>query len=71
LPFETFPGTQDSTVRESDVRAYRRVLCRRRYQPTGTCPDQPGIRTAPGPAKLLPKSIFGVSLWVEVLGGGL
>jgi transposase len=67
LPFETFPGTQDSTVLEIDVRAYRRVIHRRRYRPACTCPANPGILTAPGPAKLIPKSLFGVSLWVEVL----
>src|SRR4051812_8975492 len=67
LPFEGFPGTQDSTVLEVDVRAHRRVIRRRRYRPTCTCPGNPGILTAPGPAKLIPKGIFGVSIWVEVL----
>ena len=67
LPFETFPGTQDSAVLEIDVRAHRRVIHRRRYRPACTCRDNPGILTAPGPAKLIPKSIFGVSIWVEVL----
>lgn len=67
LPFESFPGTEDSTVLEIAVRAYRRVIRRRRYKPTCTCPDNRGIITAPGPAKLIPKSIFGVSIWVELL----
>jgi transposase len=67
LPFEPFAGSQDSTVLEIDVRAHRRVIRRRRYKPTCTCPDNRGIITAPGPAKLIPKSIFGVSIWVEVL----
>jgi transposase len=67
LPFEPFPGTEDGTVLEIDVRAYRRVIRRKRYKPTCTCPDNPGIITAPGPAKLIPKSIFGISIWVEVL----
>lgn len=67
LPFEPFAGTQDSTVLEIDVRAYRRVIRRRRYKPTCTCPVNRGIITAPGPAKLIPKSIFGVSIWVELL----
>jgi transposase len=67
LPFAAFPGTQDSTVVEIDVRAHRRIIRRKRYQPTCTCPDNRGIITAPGPAKLIPKSIFGISLWVEVL----
>src|SRR6516162_5442647 len=67
LPLESFPGTQDSTVLEIDVRAHRRVIRRRRYKPTCTCPGNPGILTAPGPAKLIPKSIFGLSVWVELL----
>ena len=67
LPFEPFPGTQDSTVLRIDVRAHRRVIRRRRYKPTCTCPDNSGIITATGPAKLIPKSIFGISIWVEVL----
>jgi transposase len=67
LPFESFPGTQDSTVLEINVRAYRRVIHRRRYKPGCSCPDNPGIITAPGPAKPIPKSIFGVSIWVELL----
>ena len=67
LPFEPFAGTQDSTVLEIDVRAHRRVSRRRRYKPTCTCPGNPGILTAPGPTKLIPKSIFGISVWVELL----
>jgi transposase len=67
LPFEPFAGTEDSTVLEIDVRAYRRVIRRKRYKPTCTCPDNRGIITAPGPAKLIPKSIFGISIWVELL----
>jgi transposase len=67
LPFEFFPGTEDSTVVEIDVRAYRRVIHRKRYKPTCACPDNPGIITAPAPTKLIPKSIFGVSIWVELL----
>jgi transposase len=67
LSFEPFPGTEDSTVLEIDVQAYRRVIQRRRYRPRCTCPDNPGIITAPAPAKLIPKSMFGVSIWVELL----
>jgi transposase len=67
LPFESFPGTEDSTVLEINVRAYRRVIHRKRYKPRCSCPDNRGIITAPGPAKLIPKSIFGTSIWVELL----
>ena len=67
LPFEPFPGTEQSTVLEIDVRAHRRIIHRKRYQPRCSCPDNRGIITASGPAKLIPKSIFGVSIWVQLL----
>jgi transposase len=67
LPFESFPGTEDSAVLEVEVKAYRRVLRRRRYRPTCSCGKHPGIVTAPPAGKVIPKSILGVSIWVEVL----
>ena len=66
-PFDSFPGTADSELLEIEVRAYRRRYRRHRYRPTCRCGCQPGIVTAPGPAKLLPKSQLGVSVWVTVL----
>lgn len=66
-PWEPFPGTEDSEVLEIDVRAYRRRYRRRRYRPTCTCGQHPGIVTAPPADKVIPKSILGVSIWVEVL----
>ena len=67
-PFADFPGTEDSTILEIDVRAHRRVIRRRRYRPTCSCGAHPGIVTAPPPARLIPKSMLGVSLWVTALG---
>jgi transposase len=67
LPFELFPGTEDSEVLEVDVRAYRRVIRRRRYRPSCSCGKHPGIITAPAADRVIPKSIPGVSIWVEVL----
>lgn len=67
LPFEEFPGSEDSEVIEIEVRAYKRKIRRRRYQPGCRCEHLPGILTAPGPAKLIPKGRYGVSLWVEIL----
>jgi transposase len=66
-PFDAFPGTDDATVLEIDVRAHRRIYRRRRYRPTCSCGTHPGIVTAPPPAKLIPKSTLGVSVWVTVL----
>ena len=67
LPFEDFPGTEDSEVLEIEIRGYKRRIRRRRYRPTCQCEHLPGIITAPGPAKLIPKGRLGVSLWVEIL----
>jgi transposase len=65
--FAPFPGTDDSTVLEVEVRAHRRLIRRRRYRPTCGCGCNPGIVTAPPPPKVLPKSLLGVSIWVRVL----
>jgi len=59
-------GTEDSEQIEIETTIYRRVIHRRRYRRTCTCPG-PTTQTAPTPAKLIPKSRFGVSVWVDVL----
>src|SRR3954471_21497924 len=66
-PLAPFPGTDDTTVLEIEVRAHRRIYRRRRYRPTCSCGRHPGIVTAPPPAKVIPKSLLGVSVWVTVL----
>jgi transposase len=67
LPFELFPGTEDSEIIEIDVKAHRRIIRRRRYKPTCRCGAVPGIVTAPPAPKLIPKGMFGVSVWVTIL----
>ena len=57
--------TEDSEQLEIEVRAYRRVIRRKRYRRTCTCPDCQTI-TAPVPPKLIPKSRLGTSVWVEI-----
>ena len=67
LPYAEFPGTEDSETIEIDVRAHRRVIQRKRYLRTCSCPDVPGIITAPAPPRLFAKGIVGISVWVMVL----
>jgi transposase len=67
LSFAPFPGTEDTTVLEIEVRAYRRRSHRPRYRPTCKCGCHPGIVTAPPPPRLIPRSILGVSIWTTVL----
>lgn len=69
LPLRPYGSTADSELIEVDVRAYRRIIRRRRYERTCSCPGVPRIITAPGPAKLIPKGGYGISFWVHVLLG--
>lgn len=67
LSFEKFPGTEDSEIIEIEVGAYKRRIRRHCYQRTCTCEHLPGIITAPGPPKLIPKGLYGISLWETIL----
>lgn len=62
-----FAGTEDSEVLEIDVKAYRRVIRRRRYRCGCGCGVVPGIVTAPAPPRLIERGKFGISVWVTVL----
>jgi transposase len=66
-PLSLFPGTDDCEVLEVEVRAYRRVIRRRRYRRTCQCPGVAGIITAPTPSRLIARGKFGISVWVQVL----
>lgn len=66
-PLHVFPGTDDSEVLEIDVRAYRRVIRRRRYRFGCRCAVVPGIVAAPAPPRLIERGKFGISVWVTVL----
>lgn len=66
-PFAPVSGTEDSTILEVEVKAHRRVIRRHRYRPTCDCGAHPGIVTAPPAPRVIPKSILGVSLLVELL----
>lgn len=59
--------SEDSEQIEIDVKAYRRVIRRRRYQRTCSCANCPRTITAAPVPKLIPKGLLGVSVWVEIL----
>jgi transposase len=59
--------TEDSEQIEIEVKAYRRVIRRRRYQRTCACSNMPRTITAAPVPKLIPKGLLGVSVWVEIL----
>jgi transposase len=59
-------GSEDSEQIEIEIVVFRRVIQRRRARRTCDCPG-PRTCTAPPAAKLIPKSLLGVSVWVEIL----
>jgi transposase len=59
--------TEDSEQIEIEVRAYRRLIRRRRYRRTCPCANCPRTITAAPAPKLIPKGVLGVSIWVEIL----
>ena len=60
-------GSEDCEQLEIEVRAYRRVIKRRRYRRSCQCVVAPTLSTAPVVPRLIPKGILGISLWVTVL----
>lgn len=59
--------TEESEEIEWKVSLVRHRHVRHRYGPSCDCPKGRGIVTAPKPAKLIPKGLFAVSFWVQVL----
>ena len=59
--------TEESEEIEWQVNLVRRRHVRHRYGPSCDCPPGRGLRSAPKPAKLIPKGLFAVSFWVQVL----
>jgi transposase len=65
-PLRLRSDTEDSEQIEIDVSAYRRVIHRRRYERTCACQGNRTLTAAP-PPKLIPKGLYGTSIWVEIL----
>jgi transposase len=66
-PFAPVSGTEDSTILEVEVKAHRRLIRRHRYRPACDCGAHPGLVTAPPAPRVIPKSILGTSILVELL----
>lgn len=68
LPLNEMRDTEDSELIETqEVRGYTRKIRRKKYTPGCKCPVNKGIITAPGPAKLIPHSRYGASVWIHIL----
>jgi transposase len=59
--------TEESEEIEWKVYLVRHLHVRHRYGPSCDCAQGRGIVTAPKPAKLIPKGLFAVSFWLQVL----
>ena len=66
-PLKLRSDTEDSYQIEIAVILYRRVFQRCRYETTCACAGQTRVITAPVPPKLIPKGLYGTSLWAEIL----
>lgn len=72
LSYRPFPGDEEADIVEIEVKAYRRRICRKRYTKSCSCPptaNSPTIIVAPPPPRVIPKSPYGVSIWVHILLG--
>lgn len=67
LNLQALAGFEDSSVVEIEVKAYRRVIHRRRYRRICTCPDSKTIFAASTEPKLIKHGKYGISVWTEVL----
>ena len=52
---------------EIETTVYRKVVRRKRYRRTCDCREQLRTVTAPLPPKLLPKRLYGASIWTHLL----
>ena len=66
-PLSDLGHSDEGEQLEIETVIYRRVVKRKRYRRTCDCADQPRIVTPALPPKLLPKSLYGTSLWVHLL----
>ena len=65
-PLRLRSDTEDSEQIEIEVCAHRRVIHRRRYERTCVCKGNRTF-TAPSLPKLIPKGLYGTSIWVEIV----
>ena len=70
LQYSAFPGAEESEIVEIEVKAYRRKVFRKRYMKSCSClpaNDNIQIIVAPPAPRIIPKSPYGISIWVHIL----
>lgn len=61
-------STEDAEIIEIEVKAHRRKIIKNKYRKCCSCDNgQAAIITAKSPGRVLPRSPYGVSIWVELL----
>ena len=68
-PYQEINRTEDSEIVEVKVKAHTRVIRRKCYKRGCQCNKSPIIITAPTAPRLIWKSPFGASVWIELLLG--
>ena len=63
----TLDESKESEIIEVDVKAYKRKIIRHCMKKGCLCNGTPNTITAPMPAKVIPKSPYGTSIWESVL----
>jgi len=66
-PYEEMNTTKDSQIIEIEVKAHVRKIHRKCYRRTCQCKNSPIIKTAPPAPRLIPRSQYGVSVWIHFL----
>jgi len=70
LQYKPLKGDEESRVVEIAVNAYVRKILRKRAIKGCSCPptpECPKIAVAPPPPKIIPKSSYGISIWVHII----
>ncbi len=61
-------SADEAEIIEIEVKGYRRKIIKKKRRKGCQCENgQPAILTAKGPGRVLPRSPYGVSIWVELL----
>lgn len=66
-PLVDHGSNDDGWQIEIETTVYRKVVRRKRYRRTCDCRQPPHTVSAPIPPKLLPKSLYGTSVWTHLL----
>jgi transposase len=67
LPLQEINDTEDAEELVVEVKAHRRIIRRKKYKKTCSCPKTPAIVTAPPPPKLIHKGLLSIESWVTVI----